>query len=211
MTSANPLTRQQERVLRAIHEHVALRGYQPSIREIADALGLRSAGSVHFHLRNLEAQGYLTRSAPRGLELQRDVETHLQQQLLPVRAVPLVGDVSAGLPIVAEERVEAVYSLPVDLVGDGPHFMLSVRGESMVDAGVLPGDYVVVRQQPMVESGEMCVALLEGDATVKYFRRTGQGSWALEAANDAFAPITLDDSSPMSIIGKVVAIIRTLP
>jgi repressor LexA len=211
MAPPGKLTSQQERVLRTIQDHVAVHGYQPSIREIAAAIGLRSPGSVHFHLRNLEEKGYVTRAAPRAVELRRDVDTHLEQTPVAVRAVPLVGEVAAGLPIVAEERVEAVYSLPAELVGDGSLFMLLVRGESMVGAGVLAGDYVVVREQAVVENGEMCVALIEGDATVKYFRRTGPEAWVLEAANDNFEEIVPDATSDVGILGKVVAVLRRLP
>jgi len=124
--------------------------------------------------------------------------------------VPLVGEIAAGAPLLAEERIEDVYPLPRTLVGEGTLFMLRVKGESMVQAGVLPGDYVVVRQQPTVEQGEMCAAMIDGEATVKFFRRTKSGEVFLDPANEGYEPIRVDPDADSAILGRVVAVLRTL-
>ena len=209
------LTQRQTAILEMIHAHLDARGYPPSVREIGDAVGLSSPSSVHAQLAQLEAKGFLRRdpTKPRALEVRRDGEQELRPLGVEVertRNVPLVGEIAAGAPVVADERVESVYPLPRDLVGEGTLFMLKVRGESMIDAGVLPGDFVVVRQQPTVEQGEMCAALLDGEATVKFFRRTRSGEVFLDPANEAFEPIAVDREQDSSILGKVVAVLRSL-
>ena len=204
------LTPRQRAILEVIHEHVAAHGYPPSVREIGDAVGLRSTSSVHSQLETLEDRGYLRRdpTKPRALELGRDPVTELERRPAPSRTVPLVGEIAAGGPILAEERVENVFALPQELVGEGTLFMLRVRGESMIDAGVLDGDLVVVREQPAVEQGEMCAALLDGEATVKFFRRTRDGQVFLDPANEAFEPIPVAADQDASIMGKVVTVLR---
>ena len=206
------LTARQRRILEVIHDHLDARGYPPSVREIGDAVGLSSPSSVHGQLAQLEAKGFLRRdpTKPRALEVRVDLETALEQRPVPSRNVPLLGEIAAGAPIVAEERVESVLPLPRDLVGDGTLFMLRVRGESMIDAGVLPGDLVVIRQQPTVEQGEMCAAMIDGEATVKTFRRTRAGRIYLDAANEAYEPIPIEPGQDASILGKVVAVLRSL-
>lgn len=211
-TGPGDLTARQRAILAVIHTHVAEHGYPPSVREIGDAVGLRSPSSVHGQLETLELKGYLRRdpTKPRALELGRDPETDLQLRPSAARNVPLVGEIAAGGPIVAEERVDTVLPLPKDLVGDGPLFMLRVRGESMIDAAVLDGDLVVVRQQPRVEQGEMCAALIDGEATVKFFRRTRSGEVFLDPANERFEPIPVTADQDASIMGKVVSVLRAV-
>ncbi|MFP4148465.1 MAG: transcriptional repressor LexA [Nitriliruptoraceae bacterium] len=211
-SEADPLTPRQRAILEMVHAHVDEHGYPPSVREIGDAVGLRSPSSVHGQLESLERKGYLRRdpTKPRALELGRDPFTDLDLPRSPARHVPLVGEIAAGGPVLAEERVEAVYPLPRDLVGDGPLFLLRVRGESMIEAGVLDGDLVVVREQPSVEQGEMCAALLDGEATVKFFRRTRAGEVFLDPANDAYEPIPVTPGQDAQIMGKVVTVLRSV-
>lgn len=206
------LTERQRTILEMIHAHVDEHGYPPSVREIGDAVGLRSPSSVHGQLESLERKGYLRRdpTKPRALELGRDPVTALDLPRSPARHVPLVGDIAAGGPILAEEHVDAVYPLPKELVGDGQLFMLRVRGESMLEAGVFDGDLVVVREQPTVEQGEMCAALIEGEATVKFFRRTRAGEVFLDPANEAYDPIPVTAADEARVMGKVVTVLRQL-
>jgi repressor LexA len=206
------LTARQRAILEMIHAHVEAHGYPPSVREIGDEVGLKSTSSVHAQLETLEVKGYLRRdpTKPRALELGRDPETTLDVRPVPARNVPLVGDIAAGGPILAEERVDAVYPLPKELVGEGQLFMLRVRGESMIEAGVLDGDLVVVRQQPSVEQGEMCAALIDGEATVKFFRRSRAGEVFLDPANEAFEPIPVTAEQDAAVMGKVVTVLRSV-
>ena len=212
MNANHDLTSRQQQILDMIRDTVDERGYPPSVREIGEAVGLRSTSSVHAQLASLERLGFLRRdpSRPRAIEVRFDPETELARSPATMRPVPLVGEIAAGAPIVAEERVEELYQLPKDLVGEGTLFMLRVRGESMVLAGVLPGDYVVVRQQPTVEQGEMCAAMIEGEATVKFFRRTRSGEVFLDPANDGYEPIPVPSDQGSVIIGRVVAVLRSL-
>ncbi len=209
---AGDLTARQRTILAMIHAHVTEHGYPPSVREIGDAVGLRSPSSVHAQLESLEAKGYLRRdpTKPRALELGRDPETTLGMRPSPARNVPLVGEIAAGGPILAEERVESVYALPRDLVGDGQLFLLRVRGESMIEAGVFDGDLVAIREQAVVEQGEMCAALIDDEATVKFFRRTRDGELFLDPANPAYEPIPLSADQDVRILGKVVTVLRDL-
>ena len=206
------LTIRQQRILEFIRQAVEDRGYPPSVREIGDAVGLRSPSSVHSQLATLERGGFLRRdpSRPRAIEVRFDPDTELSMPVMPTKAVPLVGEIAAGSPILAEERVDDVYPLPRDLVGEGTLFMLRVRGESMLQAGVFPGDLIVIRQQPTVEQGEMCAALIDGEATVKFFRRTKAGEIFLDPANDGYEPIPVAADAEGAILGKVVAVLRSL-
>jgi repressor LexA len=206
------LTGRQHRILEVIIDAVEARGYPPSVREIGEAVGLRSPSSVHSQLATLERGGYLRRdpSRPRAIEVHFDPDTELSIPASAPKLVPLVGEIAAGAPVLAEERVEQVYPLPKDLVGDGTLFMLRVRGESMVQAGVLPGDLVVIRQQPQVEQGEMCAALIEDEATVKFYRRARSGEIFLDPANEGYEPIPVPADAASAILGKVVAVLRSL-
>lgn len=206
------LTKRQQRILEVIREAVEARGYPPSVREIGDAVGLRSPSSVHHQLAALERGGFLRRDAsrPRAIEVRFDPDTELSMPVVATKNVPLVGEIAAGAPIVAEERIDEVYPLPRDLVGEGTLFMLRVRGESMLQAGVFPGDLVVIRQQPTVEQGEMCAAMIDGEATVKFFRRTRDGAIFLDPANDGYEPIPVPRDTEGLIMGKVVTVLRSL-
>jgi repressor LexA len=210
--SRSELSDRQRRILEFIQSYSDEHGYPPSVREIGEAVGLRSPSSVHSQLEVLEDKGYLRRdpTKPRALELGRDPETMLEMRPAPARNIPLVGEIAAGGPILAEERVDAVYPVPQELVGEGQLFMLRIRGESMVEAGVLDGDLVVVREQPTVEQGEMCAALVEGEATVKFFRRTSDGEVFLDPANEAFEPIPVRSDQDAVVMGKVVTVMRSV-
>ncbi|HWB71614.1 MAG TPA: transcriptional repressor LexA [Egibacteraceae bacterium] len=212
MARDSELSDRQRQILAVIRQEVQGRGYPPSVREIGEAVGLKSPSSVHSQLASLEERGYLRRdpTRPRAIEVRFDPATELTMPVSAPKAVPLVGEIAAGAPVIAEERVEDVYPLPRELVGEGTLFMLRVRGESMLQAGVLPGDLVVVRQQPAVEQGEMCAALVDGEATVKFFRRTRGGEVFLDPANDRFEPIRLDPQGENAVLGKVVAVLRSV-
>ncbi len=181
----------QQRILQFIESEVASKGYPPSVREIGDAVGLKSTSTVHGHLRRLEARGLLRRDAmkPRAMEL---------------CMVPIVGNVAAGSPILAEEYMEDQIPLPEAMLGDGRHFILRVHGDSMINAGIMDGDYVVVRQQNTAVNGEIIVALIDGSATVKRFYREN-GRFRLQPENPAMAPIY---SRAVDIAGKVVSVYR---
>ncbi|MGI9015703.1 MAG: transcriptional repressor LexA [Euzebya sp.] len=205
------LTQRQQHVLSVIQQAVAERGYPPSVREIGDAVGLRSPSSVHAQMNTLENLGYIRRdpSRPRAIEVIGGVGAELPETS-PTRTVPLLGEIAAGGPIVAEEQVTDHLALPESLVGSGTIFALTVRGESMIEAGILPGDMVVIRQQPTVEQGEMCAALIDGEATVKFYRRTKSGEVWLDPANSAYDPIPIPHDAQSAIMGKVVSVLRRL-
>ena len=212
---ASGLTPRQRRVLDVIREALELRGYPPSVREIGERVGLTSSSSVAHQLKSLEAKGFLRRdpNRPRALEVlspharpERHAadETGLGDARPEAAYVPVVGRIAAGGPILAEERVEDVFPLPRQLVGDGALFLLEVRGDSMVDAAICDGDYVVVRQQPDAENGEIVAALLDDEATVKTLSKKG-GKVRLLPQNPAYQPI---DGTDASILGKVVTVLR---
>lgn len=206
MAAKKPRGDTQERILAYIESEIRARGYAPSVREIGEAVGLKSTSTVHGHLTRLEKKGLLRRDAmkPRAMGLSNAVAE--DEQHPHVREIPVVGRVAAGLPILAEENVEEVMALPEDLVGDGEHFILRVRGDSMIQAGILNDDYIVVRRQPDARNGEIVVALVEDEATVKRFYKE-DGHFRLQPENDAMAPIIVSD---VSILGKVVSLMRRL-
>ena len=212
MGEIDELTERQRAILDMLHDHQAAHGYPPSVREIGDAVGLASPSSVHAQLATLEAKGFLRRdpAKPRALELSRSGDFLPDVPAGHARHVPLVGEIAAGGPIVAEQSVESVYPLPKDLVGDGTLFMLRVRGDSMIEAGVFDGDLVVVREQPTVEQGEMCAALIDGEATVKFFRRTKAGEVWLDPANESYDPIPVTADHDARVMGKVTAVMRSV-
>lgn len=212
MGDLDELTDRQRAILEVLHEHQAAHGYPPSVREIGEAVGLASPSSVHAQLATLESRGFLRRdpTKPRALELSRAGDFIPDIPVDHARHVPLVGEIAAGGPIVAEESVESVYPLPKDLVGEGTLFMLRVRGESMIEAGVYDGDLVVVREQPTVEQGEMCAALIDGEATVKFFRRTRSGEVWLDPANENYEPIPVTADQDAAVMGKVTAVLRSV-
>jgi repressor LexA len=184
------------------------RGYPPTVREIGDAVGLRSSSSVHFHLKALQQLGLLERDGSRTRALRaRDADTNLPR--LPARGVtyaPLLGRVAAGQPIFAAENIEDTLTLPAELFPQGELFMLEVKGDSMIEAGILNGDYVVVQRQETAQNGDIVVALIEDEATVKYFHRLPDGI-ELRPANSAMEPIRARD---VAILGRVRGVIRRL-
>ena len=194
----------QQRILSFIEQEIAQKGYPPSVREIGDAVGLKSTSTVHGHLRRLEARGLLRRDAmkPRAMEVRG---SDLQSRSAGMRLVPLVGNVAAGTPILAEEYVEDQIPLPETLLGEGTHFVLKVHGDSMINAGIMDGDYVVVRQQNTANNGEIVVAMIDGSATVKRFYREN-GHIRLQPENPSMLPIITRNAE---VAGKVVTVYRT--
>jgi repressor LexA len=204
------LSDRQRKILHFIQEAVVERGYPPSIREIGDAVALTSTSSVHSQLEALERKGFIRRdpTKPRAIMVSLDEQTMEPPRPLPAY-VPLVGRIAAGVPITAQEQVEELLPLPRDIVGQGELFGLQVRGDSMKDAGVLDGDYVVIRKQETAQNGEMVAAMIDGDepeATVKHFSNR-DGRILLLPANDDYEPI---DGTHAQILGKVVSVLRHL-
>ena len=211
------LTHRQRRVLEVIKDAVERRGYPPSMREIGEAVGLTSPSSVSHQLNTLERKGFLRRdpNRPRAIEVilpgesQRDLasngagEGETAERPTP-SYVPVVGRIAAGGPILAEQVVEDVFPLPRQLVGDGQLFLLKVSGESMIDAAICDGDWVVVRQQPVADNGDIVAAMIDSEATVKTFRRRDGHVWLLPH-NPAYEPI---DGDHATILGRVVAVLR---
>ncbi len=216
------LTPRQRRVLAVIRDSVETRGYPPSMREIGISVGLTSSSSVAHQLRVLEGKGFIRRdpNRPRALEVllpdtsvRRSTgsasdgsydETGVGDSHPAAVLVPVVGRIAAGGPILADERIEEVFPLPRQLVGDGTLFLLEVRGDSMVGAAICDGDFVVIRQQPTAENGEIVAAMIDGEATVKTFQRSS-GQVRLLPHNPAYEPI---DGTDASILGKVVTVLR---
>jgi repressor LexA len=204
------LSQRQRKILGVIREAVIDRGYPPSIREIGEAVGLTSTSSVHSQLEALERKGFIRRdpTKPRAIEVFTEGAPVEQPRPLPAY-VPLLGQIAAGRPILADENVDELMPLPRDLVGTGELFGLHVRGDSMIEAGILDGDYVIVRSQPTAQNGDMVAAQLEdleAEATVKYFHRIGNRV-ELRPANPAYQPI---DGTGATILGKVVTVLRQL-
>ena len=185
------------------------RGYPPSVREIGEAVGLSSSSTVHAHLAALQEKGYLRRdpTKPRAIEVCFEPNTGAVVERRPVRHVPLVGDVAAGTGVLAAEHIEETLPLPEDFTGDGNLFMLKVRGESMIEAGILDGDFVVVRQQPTAEPGDTVVAGIPGEeATVKTYQRR-RGKVVLRPENARMEELVFDPDD-VTIYGKVVSLLR---
>jgi repressor LexA len=219
------LTPRQRKIVQAIRDSVRKRGYPPSMKEIGDAVGLASPSSVSYQFSTLQRKGYLHRDAGRP----RTVEVRLPDHLavLPVQGVngsaepepyadgtdigsgeakrvPFVGRIAAGIPITADEQVEEIFSLPRQLVGEGSLFMLKVAGDSMINAAIADGDWVVIRQQENAENGEIVAAMIDGEATVKTLKRVDGHTWLIPH-NPAYSPI-IDDQA--TILGKLVAVLR---
>ena len=225
---ATGLTPRQTKVLLSIKDSIEKRGYPPSMREIGEAVGLTSSSSVAHQLRVLEEKGFLKRdpNRPRALEVflpevmaaRRSMgssgaepessydETGVGDAMPAATYVPMVGRIAAGGPILAEETFDDVFPLPKQLVGEGTLFMLEVRGDSMVDAAICNGDYVVVRREQTAENGDVVAAMLDGEATVKTFQRKDGKVWLLPH-NDAYDPI---DGSDAVILGKITAVLRRM-
>lgn len=194
----------QQRILEYIKNEIQVKGYPPSVREIANAVGLKSTSTVHGHLQRLEKRGLLHRDAmkPRAMEVVGDPNFVRNS----TQAVPLVGNVQAGLPILAEENLEEYVSLPDVMLSRGNHFILHVHGNSMINAGIYDGDFIVVKQQHEAKNGEIVVALLEDSATVKRFFRE-DGHIRLQPENDTMEPIYAHD---VTILGVVVSMFRLI-
>ena len=205
------LTARQREILEMIEQHMRDRGYPPSVREIGEAVGLTSPSTVHAHLGALQKRGYLLRdpTKPRAIEVRWDPTSNAAIERRPVRHVPLVGDVAAGTDVLAQENVEEVLPLPADFTGEGELFMLRVRGDSMIDVGILDGDFVVCRSQASASEGEIVVAGIPGDeATVKTFTRQGT-KVVLMPANPRLEPMEFDPSE-VNVFGRVVTVLRRL-
>ena len=204
------LTARQRRILEFIRGWVERYGYPPSVREIGEAVGLVSPSSVAYQLKALETKGFLRRdpNQPRAVDVRSPnelVDDATMRSARPQPAyVPLLGRIAAGGPILAEQAVEEFFPLPRELVGEGDVFMLEVKGDSMIDAAICNGDWVVVRQQPTANAGEIVAAMIDGEATVKSYRQRDGHVW-LMPANPAFDPIPGDDAT---IMGRVVAVLR---
>lgn len=205
------LTGKRKEILDFIANQLRERGYPPSVREIGEAVGLTSSSTVHTHLTTLQKQGYLHRdpTKPRAIEVRYDAMSGAAIERRPARHIPLVGDVAAGTNVLAQERVEELLPLPEDFTGEGQLFMLRVRGDSMIDAGILDGDYVVVRQQDTAERGDVVVAGIPGEeATVKTFSRHGS-KVVLTPHNPTMEPMVFPADS-VTIYGRVVTVLRRL-
>lgn len=205
------LTPRQREILEVIERYQRERGFPPSVRDIGEAVGLTSPSTVHAHLGTLEKMGFLRRDAtkPRAIEVRFDVTSGAQVERRPVRHVPLIGDVAAGTDVLAQQNVEETLPLPADFTGEGDLFMLRVRGDSMIEAAIVDGDYVVCRAQPTAENGDIVVAGIPGDeATVKTYRRTGS-TITLIPSNARLEPMVFDPSD-VTIYGKVVTVMRRL-
>jgi len=211
------LTWRQRKVLQVIRDSVQRRGYPPSMREIGEAVGLTSTSSVSYQLSTLQSKGYLRRDAgrPRTVEVRlpghpavrpeaEEPEAALDIASQDAAYVPLIGRIAAGGPILAEEAIEDIFPLPKQLVGAGTLFLLKVVGDSMINAAIADGDWVVVRQQPVADSGDIVAAMIDGEATVKTFKRADGHIW-LMPHNPAYTPIPGDDAT---ILGKIVAVLR---
>lgn len=204
------LTERQQQVLDFIKETVAARGYPPSVREIGEAVGLSSPSTVHSHLNSLVEAGMIKKdpTKPRAIMIVDEQFTPAMEERR-MRDVPVLGRIAAGTPILAAEHVEDVLPLPTELVGDGPVFLLEVKGDSMIDAGIHEGDLVAVHSQPDALDGEIVAALIEGEeATVKRLRRR-DGKVILESENPVYAPMEFTEG--VELVGKVVSVLRRYP
>ena len=205
------LTTRQRQILDVIEVNMRERGYPPSVREIGESVGLTSPSTVHSHLATLERLGYLRRdpSKPRALEVRFDPNSGIAMERRPVRHIPLVGDVAAGTDVLAQENVEELLPMPVDFTGDGDLFMLRVRGDSMIDVGILDGDFVVARQQNTAENGDIVIAGIAGEeGTVKTYQRKG-ATVTLLPANPRLQPMVFH-ADEVEIFGRVVTVMRRL-
>ncbi len=205
------LTERQRQILHVIEKSMQDRGYPPSVREIGEAVGLNSPSTVHNHLATLQKMGVLRRdpTKPRAIEVRFDTNSEVAMERRPSRHVPLIGDVAAGTNVLAQQNVEDLIPLPTDFTGEGDLFMLRVRGDSMIDAGILDGDFVVARQQQVADNGDIVVAGIPGDeATVKTFKKSGN-SITLVPANSSMKPMVFS-SDEVTVFGKVVTVMRSL-
>lgn len=212
---SDKITKRQQAVLSAIEDCIREKGYGPTVREVCQALGLSSPSTVHVHLRALEEKGFIKRDPLKSrsialtypLDLDEESVVNVEEPNFDkVIPVPLVGDVAAGTPILAQENITDTLMLPTDIVGDAASFMLSVHGESMIEAGINDGDFVVVKEQPVANNGDIVVALIDDGATVKTYYREANHI-RLQPENSTMEPII---TTSCTICGKVVAVFRRL-
>lgn len=201
--SEGNITPKQKEILEYIKDQILTRGFPPAVREICEAVNLKSTSSVHSHLETLEKNGYIRRdpTKPRAIEILDDNFNLTRREMVNI---PIIGRVAAGEPLLAEQNIEDYFPIPVEYMPNKQTFMLQVQGESMINAGILSGDYVIVEQTPSAENGEQVVALIEDGATVKTFYRE-EGIIRLQPENDSYDPIILTD---VTILGKVIGVIR---
>ena len=199
------ITKKQEEILEYIKDQIMNTGFPPAVREIFEAVNLKSTSSVHAHLETLEKNGYIRRdpTKPRAIEILDDNFNMVRRELVNV---PVVGRVAAGEPILATENVESYFPIPAEYVPKNPTFMLTVKGDSMINAGIFSGDHLLIEQKSTAENGEIIVALLDDSATVKTFYKE-DGHYRLQPQNDAMEPIITDD---VQILGKVIGVFRFL-
>lgn len=204
--SDSVLNKREQDILTFIQKEIKTAGYPPSIREIGKAVGLKSSSTVHSYLKQLEQKGYIRRdpAKPRAI-IPTETETIPVQEDF-VQQLPLIGNVAAGSPILAEENIETYIPVPNDFIGHGTHYVLKVKGESMIEAGIMDGDYVIVRQQPTANNGEIVVAMINNEATVKRFYKRDQYI-ELRPENSEMRPILTRD---VIILGKVSALMRRM-
>ncbi len=199
------LTAKQQEILEYIKETILKKGYPPAVREICEAVHLKSTSSVHSHLSALEEKGLIRRdpTKPRTIEILDDTFNFNRREMVNI---PIVGTVAAGEPILAEERIEDYYPIPAEALPNAETFMLHVKGESMINAGILPGDQLIVEQRSTALNGEIVVALIDDSATVKRFYKE-DGYYRLQPENDSMEPILTDH---VEILGKVIGLIRMM-
>ena len=199
------ITAKQQEILEYIKDTILRKGYPPSVREICEAVRLKSTSSVHSHLETLEKNGYIRRdpTKPRTIEIIDDCFNLTRRELVNV---PMIGTVAAGQPILAEENIENYFPIPVELLPNVQTFMLRVKGESMIDAGIFDGDQIIVKQQEYAHNGEIVVALIEDSATVKRFYKEN-GYYRLQPENEALEPIIVDE---VQILGVVIGLVRMM-
>ena len=199
------ITAKQEEILEYIQETILKKGYPPAVREICEAVHLKSTSSVHSHLSTLEEKGFIRRdpTKPRTIEILDDTFNFNRREMTNV---PVVGAVAAGQPLLAEQNIEDYFPIPVELLPNADTFMLRVKGDSMINAGILDGDQIIVEQTPSAQNGDIVVALLEDSATVKRFYRE-DGHYRLQPENDYMDPIIVDH---VDIQGKVIGLFRRM-
>ena len=206
--SSDTLTKRQKEILRFIISEVRAHGYPPSVREIGHAVGLSSSSTVHAHLRNLENKGYLKRgeALPRAIGVLKDQGGTVRQTRRDIVDIPLVGRIAAGEPLLAEENIEEYVPLPAEFTSGDDSFMLSVSGDSMIEAGIMDGDFVVIQPQSTVDNGEIAAVMIDDSATVKRFYKD-KNQFRLVPENRTMSPILTKEAA---VLGKVVAVLRRL-
>lgn len=204
--SQGKISKKQQEILEYIKSQILQRGFPPAVREICEAVNLKSTSSVHSHLETLEKNGYIRRdpTKPRAIEIVDDNFNLVRRETVNV---PIIGKVAAGQPLLAVENVEGYFPIPSEYMPNNKTFMLVVQGDSMINAGIFNGDYVVVEQQPTAENGQKVVALIDDSATVKTFYKEN-GHIRLQPENDSMDPIIIEPDQAFQILGKVIGVFR---